>query len=198
MNPTLSTAAAAAVTQQSVFAGLDVCGVAGLALPTGAARPLFEDEVWDFTDVIGLPVQMPLANRRFDFTAILESRWRVVARELILALLAPRHPAVGRPGGGRPAQLRGAVHHRPARPEPASLGRCLGVSRRSDAQRARGEQDPARHGPGPAAAAGRGALPGDHARAARGQARRAVARDGHDAVKDTSTARPAGLAEAVS
>jgi len=94
MNPTLSTAAAAAVTQQSVFAGLDVCGVAGLALPTGAARPLFEDEVWDFTDVIGLPVQMPLANRRFDFTAILESRWRVVARELILALLAPRHPAV--------------------------------------------------------------------------------------------------------
>src|SRR5664280_2144536 len=48
----------------------------------------------DFTDVIGLPVQMPLANRRFDFTAILESRWRVVARELILALLAPRHPAV--------------------------------------------------------------------------------------------------------
>src|SRR5664280_2118519 len=94
MNPTLGTAAAAAVTQQSVFAGLDVCGVAGLALPTGAARPLFEDEVWDFTDVIGLPVQMPLANRRFDFTAILESRWRVVARELILALLAPRHPAV--------------------------------------------------------------------------------------------------------
>ena len=94
MNPTLSTAAAAAVTQQSVFAGLDVCGVAGLALPTGAARPLFEDEVWDFTDVIGLPVQMPLANRRFDFTAILESRWRVVARELILELLAPRHPAV--------------------------------------------------------------------------------------------------------
>src|SRR5664280_2334892 len=102
MNPTLGTAAAAAVTQQSVFAGLDVCGVAGLALPTGAARPLFEDEVWDFTDVIGLPVQMPLANRRFDFTAILESRWRLVARELSLALLAPRHrpvhPCPGPPG----------------------------------------------------------------------------------------------------
>src|SRR5664280_3518286 len=102
MNPTLGTAAAAAVTQQSVFAGLDVCGVAGLALPTGAARPLFEDEVWDFTDVIGLPVQMPLANRRFDFTAILESRWRVVARNSS-SRSWPRgirrwHPCPGPPG----------------------------------------------------------------------------------------------------
>ena len=55
-----------------------------------ARRPVFEDDVWDFTDVIGLPVQMALSRRRFDFTAITDPRWRLVAKELILALLAPR------------------------------------------------------------------------------------------------------------
>ena len=63
-------------------------------LPAGARRPVFEDDLWDFTDVIGLPVQMALANRRFDFTAITTPAWRLVAKELILAMLAPRHEAV--------------------------------------------------------------------------------------------------------
>jgi len=36
---------------------------------------------------------MPLANRRFEFAAITEGRWRLVAKELIMALLAPHHPA---------------------------------------------------------------------------------------------------------
>src|SRR5712692_3482239 len=96
MNPLLSAAVPSAGPQRpvSVFAGVDVCCEAGLALPEGAGRPVFEDEEWDFTDVIGLPVQMPLANRRFDFTAISDPRWRLVARELIVAMLAPRHPAV--------------------------------------------------------------------------------------------------------
>jgi integrase len=80
--------------QRSPFTGIDVCGEAGLVLPEDAARPMFDDDRWDFTAVVGLPVQMPLSNRRFDFTAITDSRWRLVAKELILALLAPRHPAV--------------------------------------------------------------------------------------------------------
>ena len=59
---------------------------AGLVLPAQAHRVMFENDVWDFTEVIGLPVQMALANRRFDFTAILDTRWRLLAKELILAV----------------------------------------------------------------------------------------------------------------
>jgi len=80
--------------QRSPFTNTDVCGEAGLVLPDDAARPMFDDDRWDFTAVVGLPVQMPLSNRRFDFTAITDPRWRLVAKELILALLTPRHPAV--------------------------------------------------------------------------------------------------------
>jgi integrase len=121
MNPTVSSSAAAPTRQQSVFAGLDVCREAGLWLPAGAARPVFEDQVWDFTAVIGLPVQMPLANRRFDFGAILDSRWRLVARELLLALLAPRHPAVA----PLPRACRTALHLRTAKGRLDELTRWL-------------------------------------------------------------------------
>ena len=37
-----------------------------------AAR--LEHDLWDFTDVVGLPVEMSLANRRFDFSAITDPR----------------------------------------------------------------------------------------------------------------------------
>ena len=78
----------------SPFAGADVCRQAGLALPDQARRPAFEHDLWDFTDVVGLPVDMSLANRRLDFSAIADPHWRLVAKELMLAMLAPRHPAV--------------------------------------------------------------------------------------------------------
>ena len=78
----------------SPFRGLDVCREAGFQLPANAHRPIFEHDRWDFTDVVGLPVDMPLANRRFDFAAITNLRWRQVAKELMLAMLVPRHPAV--------------------------------------------------------------------------------------------------------
>jgi len=79
---------------RSVFAGTDVCHEAGLALPEAAPRPMFDQDAWDFTDVIGLPVQMRLVARRFDFTAIVNPRWRLVAKEQIMAMVAPRHEAV--------------------------------------------------------------------------------------------------------
>ncbi len=91
---TLATAAAGSGDPASPFAGADICREAGLTLPPEAARPVFEDDEWDFTDVIGLPVQMRLASRRFDFAAIGDPRWRLVAKELIVAMLAPRHEAV--------------------------------------------------------------------------------------------------------
>lgn len=89
-----ATAAAAALRPCSPFAGTDVCEQAGLTLPTGTRRPLFDEDLWDFTHVVGLPVEMPLADRRFDFTPITDLRWRLVAKELVFALLAPRHPTI--------------------------------------------------------------------------------------------------------
>lgn len=80
--------------QLSPFSGVDVCLEAGFRLPAHVRRPTFEHDLWDFTDVVGLPVDMPLANRRFDFAAITNPQWRLAAKELMLAMLVPRHPAV--------------------------------------------------------------------------------------------------------
>jgi hypothetical protein len=79
---------------RSVFASTDVCREAGLTLPDDARRPMFDDDLWDFTEVIGLPNQMARFSRRFDFTAITNVGWRLVAKEQIMALLAPRCEAV--------------------------------------------------------------------------------------------------------
>ena len=93
-----STSATTAPSTQprSPFTGADICHEAGLALPDSTSRPVFDDDLWDFTDVVGLPVQMALYRRRFDFTTIDDPRWRLVVKELILALLAPNHDAVVR------------------------------------------------------------------------------------------------------
>jgi integrase len=81
---------------RSPFTGADICHEAGLALPDSTSRPVFDEDLWDFTDVVGLPVQMALYRRRFDFTTITDPRWRLVVKELILALLVPNHDAVVR------------------------------------------------------------------------------------------------------
>jgi hypothetical protein len=90
------TSRALAVTEaaRSPFAGADVCREAGLPLPERAPRPLFDDDAWDLSDVIGLPVSLGLQRRRFDFNRIPGARWRLVAKELVMALLAPHHEAV--------------------------------------------------------------------------------------------------------
>jgi hypothetical protein len=97
---------------RSPFAGADVCQRAGLTLPPRARRPVFDDDLWDFTDVSGLPVSMPLSDRRFSFTPIASPRWRLVAKELIFAMLAPRHEAVALlPRANRtPVHLHTALH----------------------------------------------------------------------------------------
>ena len=78
----------------SVFAGVDVCREARLTLPDGVRRPRFEDDLWDLAEVIGLPVQLALQHRRFHFALIGDPRWRLAAKELVMALLAPQHEAV--------------------------------------------------------------------------------------------------------
>jgi hypothetical protein len=79
---------------RSPFAGADICRQAGLTLPDGAARPNFDDDLWDFTDVAGLPASLALAVRRLSFAQIADTRWRLVAKELTFAMLVPRHEAV--------------------------------------------------------------------------------------------------------
>ena len=91
---------------RSPFAGADICRQAGLTLPDRAARPNFDDDLWDFTDVAGLPVSLTLAVRRFSFAQIADSRWRLVAKELIFAMLVPRHEAVA----GLPRAFRTPMH----------------------------------------------------------------------------------------
>ena len=91
---TTTTPALAVDHRRSVFAGADVCHEAGLTLPAGARRPVFENDLWDFTEVIGLPNQMAKVSRRFDFAAIINTGWRQVAKEQVVAMLAPRHDAV--------------------------------------------------------------------------------------------------------
>ena len=95
---------------RSPFAGVDVCQQAGLTLPPGTRRPMFDDDLWDFTDVVGLPVWMPIAVRRFSFALVINPGWRLVAKELIFAMLAPRHEAVT----SLPRAYRAPMHLRTA------------------------------------------------------------------------------------
>ena len=95
---------------RSPFAGADVCQQAGLTLPPGTRRPMFDDDLWDFTDVVGLPVWMPIAVRRFSFALVINPGWRLVAKELIFAMLAPRHEAVA----SLPRAYRAPMHLRTA------------------------------------------------------------------------------------
>lgn len=117
----MTTAFASAAPGRSPFAGADVGREAGLTLPSRARRPMFEDDLWDFTEVIGLPTQMARFSRRFDFAAIRDPRWRLVAKELIVAMLAPRHEAVA----SLPRTYRTPLHLLTASARLAELTRFL-------------------------------------------------------------------------
>ncbi len=78
----------------SPFAGADICHEAGLPVRPGGRGPRFDEGVWDFTSVRGLPRILPESAKRWDFTKIGDPAWRLVAKEYVLALLAPAHPLV--------------------------------------------------------------------------------------------------------
>lgn len=80
--------------RRSVFAGADVCETARLALARGAVRPKFEDDVWILEGLVDAPVAMWPREKRWDFTAIHNPAWRVVAKEYLLASLSPHHESV--------------------------------------------------------------------------------------------------------
>lgn len=93
MTPTTSPAPGYPVGDRA-FSGLDVAETAGLRLHPGSPRPRFDQEVWDLSGLIDAPVVMSAHRNILDFTRIAHPRWRIVAREYLMARLAPRHPAV--------------------------------------------------------------------------------------------------------
>ena len=87
-------AAAAPGDAASPFSGTDLCAEAGWRLRAGGRRPVFDDDVRRFGDVDGLAVQLSEGDVRMDFTAICDPRWRLVAKEYLLARMLPGHELV--------------------------------------------------------------------------------------------------------
>lgn len=91
---TLISSTVAAGTGSHPFRGLPVAETAGLRLRPSGPRPVFDQDVWDLTGLADAPVVMGTHRKILNFTGIVNPRWRQVAREYLLARLAPRHPAV--------------------------------------------------------------------------------------------------------
>jgi len=86
---------ARAGTFASILAGADVCAAAGFGLRPGGRAAMFDDDIWDFSDVDGISVQMSRRSQtRLDFTAVSDQQWRLAAKEYIFARLAPGHPEI--------------------------------------------------------------------------------------------------------
>ncbi|WAX76998.1 integrase [Streptomyces sp. KMM 9044] len=77
-----------------VFAQVDVCEIAGLRLAEGAMRPRFEQDRWVFSGLVDAHRMMTEREQIWDFTEIINPQWRVVAKEILLAMLAPQYEAV--------------------------------------------------------------------------------------------------------
>ena len=89
-----STALAGEQLDRRPFRGLDVAEVAGLRLRPGSPRAVFDQDVWDLSGLADAPVIMGAHRKILDFTLIANPRWRVVARQYVMARIAPGHPAV--------------------------------------------------------------------------------------------------------
>lgn len=79
---------------QSPFAGQQMHQLIGFSMISSATPPLFDDDVWDFRGLIGNPVQLKPSELLFNFSLIANPAWRMVAKEIVTAMLCPRHPAL--------------------------------------------------------------------------------------------------------
>jgi len=79
---------------RSPFAGQLVHVLAGLRLTPDARQPLFDEGIWDLTGAAEVSVQVAPNILTWDFTKIEHEGWRLVARELLIAVLAPGHEQV--------------------------------------------------------------------------------------------------------
>ena len=80
---------------RSPFAGQAFVHVlAGLRMAPGAQQQAFHEGVWDLTGASDVSVQVAPNILHWDFTKIEHKGWRLVARELMIAVLAPGHKQV--------------------------------------------------------------------------------------------------------
>jgi hypothetical protein len=79
---------------RSAFAGVDVCQAAGLRVEDGAPRPVFDADRWELSGLADAHRMVHEHELIWDFTQIVNPAWRTVAKEILLALLAPGHEAV--------------------------------------------------------------------------------------------------------
>ncbi|MBF6302683.1 site-specific integrase [Nocardia amamiensis] len=90
---------------RSPFAGLDLCRTIGIAVAPGAVGPNFDQDVWDFNTATDLAAYLASSHKRWNLAAIRNPRWRVVAKEYLVALMVPTHEAVRElPGAFRVAR----------------------------------------------------------------------------------------------
>ncbi|MET9770334.1 hypothetical protein [Streptomyces sp. NPDC006415] len=78
----------------SAFAGTAVCEIAGLRILPGTRSPLFDWNTWDFKCLADTHRMVKAYELVWEFELILNPAWRVVAKEVVLALMAPTHEAV--------------------------------------------------------------------------------------------------------
>jgi len=79
---------------RSPFAGQLVHVLAGLRMTPDARQPVFDEGIWDLTGASEVSVQVAPNILTWDFTKIEDEGWRLVARELLIAVLAPAHERV--------------------------------------------------------------------------------------------------------
>ncbi|WP_063801649.1 hypothetical protein [Streptomyces curacoi] len=79
---------------ESAFAGVEVCELAGLQLAAGAQRSIFDEDLWILTGLTQRHRTIQDWELAWDFAEILNPAWRVVTKEIVLAVLAPRFEAV--------------------------------------------------------------------------------------------------------
>lgn len=91
---TTAHASSPALAGRPPFHGLPVIETAGLRREPGSPRPVFDQDLWDLTGLADAPVVMTAHRKILDFTAITNPRWRQVAREYLMARMAPLHPDV--------------------------------------------------------------------------------------------------------
>lgn len=79
---------------RSPFAGKDVCAEAGWELRAGSHRATFDEDVWDVRGLADAPKSMVESVKIWDFTRIVNPRWRLTAKEYLFAAVVPQHEAV--------------------------------------------------------------------------------------------------------
>lgn len=80
--------------RNSVFAGQDVCELVGLQLRQGAHRPNYDEDVWDLTGLEGMHRMVRSYELVWDFSEILNARWRSTIKDIVVAFLVPHHEQV--------------------------------------------------------------------------------------------------------